>query len=367
MVIFVNKAFNFSKINRYDTYIININKRDYEKMQECIYNLTKKYNYRIKKFYEIEKTNTKQFEFNNQIKFIISHKKLLINIINDVLKIYKEELKNTNVVFLSGSFARGTNKMSSDMDLHFFYKNDNYNYVYEEIISYIISRVINKSRDCIDPTFIFNIQNENKIMITSKMDKSKLRVILKYKNKEIKYSYKKGKKRRFYLQYTNTRDINKLFNYLSIEIGKNNEEWCHCFEVIKGKKLFNKLYDKIYNQEQNLINNNYISNKINVLKETIKVSRNNIINYVSKACDLIRPLYDKYSEIIKSTDIVHGDETRLKVLSEKNEEGNVKTNYVWLFRTSQSFNKQITFYYYNDGRKYSILMISRRTLVTLVV
>lgn len=278
MVIFVNKAFNFNKINQYDTYIININKRDYEKMQDCIYNLTKKYNYRIKKFYEIEKTNTKQFEFNNQIKFIISHKKLLINIINDILKIYKEELKNTNVVFLSGSFARGTNKMSSDIDLHFFYKNNDYNYIYEEIISYIISRVINKSRDCIDPTFIFNIQNENKIMITSKMDKSKLRVILKYKNKEIKYSYKKGKKRRFYLQYTNTRDINKLFNYLSIEIGKNNEEWCHCFEVIKGKKLFNKLYDKIYNQEQNLINNNYISNKINVLKETIKVSRNNIIN-----------------------------------------------------------------------------------------
>ena len=85
----------------------------------------------------------------------------------------------------------------------------------------------------------------------------------------------------------------------------------------------------------------------------INISRNNIINYVSKACDLIRPLYDKYSEIIKSADIVHGDETRLKVLSEKNEEGNIKTNYVWLFRTSQSFNKQITFYYYNDGRKYS--------------
>ena len=274
----MNKAFDFNNINQYDTYIININKKDYEKMQECIYSLTKKYNCIIKKFYAIEKNNTKEFEFNNQRNFIILHKKLLINIINDVLKIYNKELKNLGVVFLSGSFARGTNKMSSDVDLHFFYKNDSYNYIYEEIISYIISRVINKSRDCIDPTFIFNIQNENKTMITSKMDKSKLSVILKYKNTEIKYSYKYGKKRRFYLQYTNTRDINKLFNYLNNEMNKHNEEWCHCFKVIKGKNIFNKLYDKMYIQEQNLVNNDYISNKINALIETIKVSRKNIIN-----------------------------------------------------------------------------------------
>lgn len=274
----MNKPFDFNKINQYDNYIINISKKDYEKMQECIYNLTKKYDYIIKKFYEIEKNNTTKFEFSNQRKFITSHKKLLINIINNVLKIYNEELNDLSVVFLSGSFARGTNKMSSDVDLHFFYKNDSYNYIYEEIISYIISRVINKSRDCIDPTFIFNIQSENKTMITSKMDKSKLRVILKYKNKEIKYSYKNGKKRRFYLQYTNTRDINKLFNYLNNEMSKRNEEWCHCFEVIKGENIFNKLYDKMYIQEQNLINNDYISNKINTLKETIKVSRRNIIN-----------------------------------------------------------------------------------------
>ena len=84
----------------------------------------------------------------------------------------------------------------------------------------------------------------------------------------------------------------------------------------------------------------------------INISRSNIINYVSRACELLKPLYDKFIEIIKSVDIVHGDETRLKILSEKNEDGNIKTNYVWLFRTSQSFDKQITIYYYNNGRKY---------------
>lgn len=274
----MDKSFNFYNISQYDSYVININKKDYEKMQNCIAELNEKYNGKIKKLYQIEKNNTKEFDFNNQRKFIITHKQLLINVIKDVLKIYNEELNNLSVVFLSGSFARGTNKMSSDVDLHFFYNNDSYNYIYEEIVSYIISRVINKSRDCIDPTFIFNIQSENKTMITSKMDKRKLRVILKYKSKEIKYSYKNGKKRRFYLQYTNTRDINKLFNYLNNETNKHNEEWCHCFEVIKGKNIFNNLYDKMYIQEQNFVNNDYISNKINILKETIKVSKKNIIN-----------------------------------------------------------------------------------------
>lgn len=190
----MDKSFNFYNISQYDSYVININKKDYEKMQNCIAELNEKYNGKIKKLYQIEKNNTKEFDFNNQRKFIITHKQLLINVIKDVLKIYNEELNNLSVVFLSGSFARGTNKMSSDVDLHFFYNNDSYNYIYEEIVSYIISRVINKSRDCIDPTFIFNIQSENKTMITSKMDKRKLRVILKYKSKEIKYSYKNGKK-----------------------------------------------------------------------------------------------------------------------------------------------------------------------------
>lgn len=274
----MNAYFNFLSITQYNKYVINIKQKDYKKMQKCINKLNQKYNKKISYLYDIEKNNSKQFNFDRQREFIIKHKKVLLNIINDVLKIYNKELKNLLVVFLSGSFARGTNKMSSDIDLHFFYKDDNYNYIYEEIVCYIISRIVNKSRDCIDPTFIFNIQNENKSMITDKMDKSKLNIILKYKNNEIKYSYKCGKKRRFYLQYTNTRNINELFNYLNNEIIKYNDEWCHCFEIIKGKDVFNELYDKLYKQELIIINDDYIRKKINILKENIRTDDKNIVN-----------------------------------------------------------------------------------------
>ena len=171
--------FDFFSIEQYDNYVIDINEKDYKKMLKSIKKLKEKYNVEILKLYTIEKLNSKEFDFFKQRKFIEQHKQILLSIINDVLKIYKNEFNDLSVVFLSGSFARGTNKMSSDIDLHFFYKNDNYNYVYEEIVSYIISRVVNKSRDCIDPTFIFNIESENKAMITNKMNKNKLTIILK--------------------------------------------------------------------------------------------------------------------------------------------------------------------------------------------
>ena len=276
-MIFMYDRFVFLSIKQYDNYVIDISEKDYKKMLNSIKKLKEKYNGEILKLYSLEKLNSIEFDFFKQRKFIEQHKQIILSIINDVLKIYRNELNNLIVVFLSGSFARGTNKMSSDIDLHFFYKNDNYNYIYEEIVSYIISRIVNKSRDCIDPTFIFNIESDNKSMITNKMNNSKLTIILKYKKKEIKYSYKYGKKRRFYLQYINTRNINKLFDYLNNEVIKHNNEWCHCFEIIQGKFFFNKLYGKMYNKELNIISDNYINNKIHTLIKKIKASKKEVI------------------------------------------------------------------------------------------
>lgn len=292
----MSNIFDFDKISYYNSYVINIDKKDYEKMQICIAQLNKKYDSKINMLYQIEKNNTIEFNFDNQKDFILKHKQLLIDIIKDVLKIYSEELKDSNVVFLSGSFARGTNKMSSDVDLHFFYNNPNYNYIYEEIVSYIISRIINKSRDCIDPTFIFNLEDKNKVMVTSKMDKNELKVVLKYRKKEVKYTYKSGKKRRFYLQYINSRNLNKLFDYLNCEVNNDNYEWCHCFEIIKGKSVFNEMYNNLYLNELKKINADYINIKINRLKNMINNNEINIIinsisqykkNYQSKVFELI--------------------------------------------------------------------------------
>ena len=359
----MNNKFDFYSIEQYHNYVINIDEKDYKQMLKSINELKEKYSSEILKLYTIEKLNSKEFEFFKQRKFIEQHKQIILNIINDVLKIYRNELNDLSVVFLSGSFARGTNKMSSDIDLHFFYKNNNFNYVYEEIVSYIISVVVNKSRDCIDPTFIFNIDSDNKAMITNKMDKNKLNILLKYKNNKVKYSYKYGKKRRFYLQYTNTRDISKLFDYLNSEMIIYNNEWCHCFEIIQGNFFFNKLYDKIYKKEQSFINDNYINNKINILVEKIKNNKKNIITnsisqyknyYQSETFDW---LYE-YISIIRFVLIREKKEVKylnlLEIYDEIEENSNIeKKNLIEIYKYMWSLEK-LSIYCHENGIDYGL-------------
>lgn len=162
--------------------------------------------------------------------------------------------------------------MASDLDLHIFYKNDNYNFLYEEIISYIISRIINKSRDSIDPTFILNFSQKYKNKVTNAMTKYKLKISICSNKKQINYSYCSGKKRRFYLQYNNPRDIKVLEQYIINEVNSDNMEWAHCFKIIYGKKKFNAMYNKIFNEEKKKISNKYILNKISKLNKNINIS-----------------------------------------------------------------------------------------------
>ena len=260
---------NIKNITQNNRYRFEINNDEFNKINHIIHKLKNKYSKEINNLYFLEREESNEYDFYKLRKLIEKQKKLIINIINDVLNDYKDHLKNIECIFLSGSYARGTNKMASDIDLHIFYKNDHYNFFYEEIICYIISRIINKSRDCIDPTFILNFSDSYKKYVTSKMSKGKLKITISCLNKKINYSYKEGKKRRFFLQYNNSRDIQTLDKYIRKEIKKGNLEWLHCFEMIYGEKTFNKMYDEIYDIERAMINKKYIIKRITKLKDKL--------------------------------------------------------------------------------------------------
>lgn len=262
---------NINNISQNSKYIFEVDDLQFKKINYVISELRNKYYSFINGLYIEECKNSNQYDFYKLRILINKQKKLIISIINDVINCYKDELSNIECIFLSGSYARGTNKMASDLDLHIFYKNDNYNFLYEEIVSYIISRIINKSRDSIDPTFILNFSQNYKNDVTNVMTKNKLEISICSNKKQINYSYCSGKKRRFYLQYNNSRDINILKNYIIGEINKENLEWTHCFEILYGKQRFNKIYDSIYNQEKKKINYEYILIRINKLKQQINL------------------------------------------------------------------------------------------------
>ena len=167
-------------------------------------------------------------------------------------------------VFISGSYARGTNKLASDLDLHFFYSAPLDDYLYEEIICFIVAKILRKRRDSIDPTFILNF-HDNKDKITKLMDNNILEIQLITKNEILNYTYSSAKKRRFYLQYLNSRNLSDLKEYLIEKIKMEDEEYTHCFDVIYGKKAFAKMYKQVFAEECKLITTNYIIQKIDSL------------------------------------------------------------------------------------------------------
>lgn len=265
--------FNFDDIGQYDNYVIKLSNDDYKKMMGCIGILWERYARKIDNLRQLEKANMEEFDFPRQRRLIKKHRDLLIGIIQDVLAFYKDELESLSLVFLSGSVARGTNKLASDIDLHFFYKEGKYNYIYEEVVCYIITRVIGKTRDSIDPTFIFNIQMDNKRFITEKMTRGNLNIMLGSDEEFVKYSYKEGKKRRFYLQYINRREVKLLFDYLKVELLKDNLEWVHCFEIVKGRELFEEFYEELYLKEVEQINKKFIVERKRKLRERLEKIR----------------------------------------------------------------------------------------------
>lgn len=249
---------------------INISNKEYVKLKNTINSLKCKYNDIINDLHEMENRNSMTFDFEEFINEVIKEKNIVVNIIKDVLNIYKEELENIECVFLSGSYARNTNKLSSDLDLHIFYKNGIFDFKYEEIISYIISRIMNKSRDCIDPTFILNFNLEYKKKVTLVMTNKKMNIIIKSKHNFIRYSYREGKKRRFFLQYNNSRKIEDLKQYIIKIIKEKNPEWCHCFNVLYGEKCFQKVYKTIRIEENKQLDLTTILYRIEKLESELK-------------------------------------------------------------------------------------------------
>ncbi len=252
------------KIKYNDNININLKSKTFKNIQKHIRILKKKYNKELIDFYNYKEINFVKYDYNLIIKNNMQYKQAVINVIKDVINLYRKKIKNLDCVFLAGSYARGTNKISSDIDLHFFYKRKPKNFLYEEIVNYIVASVLNKPRDSLDPTFILNFNN-TKQKISKKMNNDALNITLISNDEKISYSYMQGKKRRFYLQYLNSRKLSVLKKYILNQIKENNKEFNHCFEIIYGRKHFNKMYRQIYNEELKLIDLKYILMKIDSL------------------------------------------------------------------------------------------------------
>lgn len=81
----------------------------------------------------------------------------------------------------------------------------------------------------------------------------------------------------------------------------------------------------------------------------VKLSRQNLSNWVIKGAALLTPLVDALKSQLVAHDLLHADETELEVLCEPGRPAQTKS-YMWLYRTSGDTKNSIVLYDYQEGR-----------------
>ena len=190
--------------------------------------------------------NNKEYIFEEEINNIITNKNKVASILKEVYQEFKIFKDYAVEIVLTGSYARCTNRIDSDLDLHFIYPNKFKKdlYMYEELYMYTIAQILNIKRERIHSVITTKLKNDEIIF-----DDKPLKVILKYQTWVSSYEYYPNTKKRFYLEYLNSKSSADFFKYLETEIKGLNREWAHNFLVISNVS-FNDKYEKLLQEEK---------------------------------------------------------------------------------------------------------------------
>lgn len=81
----------------------------------------------------------------------------------------------------------------------------------------------------------------------------------------------------------------------------------------------------------------------------LKLSRQNLSNWVIKGAALLAPILETLKQELLSREVLHADETTLEVLCEPGRPAHTQS-YMWVYRTSGDTKKPIVLYDYQEGR-----------------
>lgn len=207
----------------------------------------------LKKHYinNIDKISTNEFK-NICQKYRNIIKKMIFNLSKEFLKNYQ----TINVVIaLTGSFARGTNTLYSDIDLNFLTDGNDFKEVIEieDKINYILQKVIGfRGRDKIHSMVVYLplISNVKYDFIL------KNKYPLKFKDATIYFNCRNNAEKLMFKNYNSTRNIYKVIDYFNEYDNKYKlYDWTNCFEVVyeQGFKDIYKQKRKVCKDHSNLI------------------------------------------------------------------------------------------------------------------
>lgn len=243
---------------------IKLSKADWNKINSLLI----KYDSYKKKFNDImkeEKNNLYRFQCYREKEIISKHNFLVKEFLKELANEFKVFKFFSVTIFITGSFARFSNKTNSDVDIHFIYSNifKKFIYKYEEMYFYIVSIILGIERNNIHSVITTKLNNDK----IEKINNDKYLSVKLYYNRNNYFSYLfyPVTKKRFFLQYNNNKSFKAFNEYIEKEILNCNREWSHNFYPITNINKFYKNYDKLCKLEKN----QKISKLIKELEEQI--------------------------------------------------------------------------------------------------
>lgn len=294
----------------------------YQEYKKYIEQLKKWYDKKHKKIIELYHDLLINKNLKDSLSIQQEHKKLIVELIKKVINIF--DLKDKEIgIYLSNSFARGTNLLDSDIDINFLYANPD-DSIYEELISSILWQVIGKYRDFIHDSISHRFIDKNNVgdieNVTYKIHFTDFDLIEEITpgNENLMYRLFNTKKDlnsfiKYYTEYLNDSEINEWI-YFQVSLFDECKYLSYLFEYIKLHENKTSLF-KVEVYKKRLIDD--IMTEIKELKviqrddiRTIKkYYKNHIFKHINETLILLSKInkYDDFMPVIDRINLINNN------------------------------------------------------------
>jgi len=220
--------------------------------ESVVFLLQQKYKKSLKQIKNEFEFNTFVFSKDCMKKCMLKQKNIIIKLVKDVFLFYPE-LSKVQFIALNGSFARGSNILSSDLDLNLFYENKYRDILFpiELRIQYVLSKLLEfKGCDRIHSIMVYTSAIYSDLPI---FDGS----FLFFHSNKISYFLRENSEQLLNETFQTSRDFKKLEHYFESRFNKNHfyDEWTNNFLLLQDNGSFLEFKSGIWARDEKIYQN----------------------------------------------------------------------------------------------------------------
>ncbi len=226
----------------------------------------------------------KDKNFDDSLNISNMHNNIIIELIKKILAYYPIINDIKFGLFISNSFARGTNLIDSDFDLNFVYEKEDHNIglQIEEQISYALTQIVERYRDFVHDSITHRMRLTPSDI--EYIEDDKLIFINKWNDVNISYDITSGNEKMMLNYCFGKRDIKSYIKYMSSYINENEiNEWLYYQKIIFGNEYVSIIFKELIKKENAIIKlPSYKKTFNNLLNQTSLEFKNQLIEFEEK-------------------------------------------------------------------------------------